>query len=43
VAAGRDLVDYLFWRALLLGLLLIAAAVLAALAYRAIAGRLARR
>ncbi len=43
VAAGRDLVDYLFWRALLLGLLLIAGAVLAALAYRAIAGRLARR
>ncbi len=41
--AGRDLVDYLFWRALLLGLLLLAGALLAALAYRAIAGRLTRR
>jgi hypothetical protein len=41
--AGRDLVDYLFWRALLLGLLLLAGALLAALAYRAIAGRVTRR
>jgi hypothetical protein len=37
--AGRALVDYLFWRALLLGLLLIAAALSAALAYRAFASR----
>lgn len=34
VEAGRDLVDYLFWRALLLGLLLLLAALAAALAYR---------
>jgi hypothetical protein len=39
VEAGRDLVDYLFWRALLLGLLLLLAAFAAALAYR----RLTRR
>jgi hypothetical protein len=38
--AGRALVDHLFWRALLLGLLLIAAALVAALAYRAIATRI---
>ena len=37
--AGRALVDQLFWRALLLGLLLIAAALLAALAYRAMVAR----
>lgn len=43
VQAGRELVDYLFWRALLLGFLLLAGAVAAALAYRVVAGRLARR
>jgi hypothetical protein len=37
--AGRALVDYLFWRALLLGLLLIGAALSAALAYRWFASR----
>jgi hypothetical protein len=37
--AGRALVDHLFWRALLLGLLLIAAALSAALAYRSLASR----
>ena len=36
---GRALVDYLFWRALLLGLLLIVAALSAALAYRWFASR----
>jgi hypothetical protein len=42
VAAGRGLVDYLFGRALLLGLLLIASGLAAALAYRALAQRIAR-
>jgi len=42
VAAGRGLVDYLFARALLLGLLLIASGLAAALAYRALAPRMAR-
>jgi hypothetical protein len=37
--AGRALVDYLFWRALLLGLLLIGAALAAATAYRSFANR----
>jgi hypothetical protein len=37
--AGRALVDHLFWRALLLGLLLIGAALSAALAYRSLASR----
>jgi hypothetical protein len=37
--AGRELVDHLFWRALLLGLLLIGAALSAALAYRSLASR----
>jgi hypothetical protein len=37
--AGRALVDHLFWRALLLGLLLIGAALSAALAYRSLARR----
>jgi hypothetical protein len=37
--AGRALVDHLFWRALLLGLLLIAAVLAASLAYRALATR----
>lgn len=37
--AGRALVDHLFWRALLLGLLLIGAALSAALAYRWFASR----
>jgi len=40
VEAGRGLVDHLFWRALLLGLLLIVGALAAALAYRALAPRL---
>jgi hypothetical protein len=39
VEAGRELVDYLFWRALWLGLLLIAGGFVAALAYRALASR----
>jgi hypothetical protein len=39
VEAGRELVDYLFWRALWLGMLLIAGGFLAALAYRALASR----
>jgi len=43
VEVGRDLVDHLFWRALLLGFLLLAGALAAALVYRAIAARLARR
>ncbi len=38
--AGRALVDHLFWRALLLGLLLIAAALVAAIAYRTTATRI---
>jgi len=38
--AGRALVDYLFWRALLLGGLLIAGGLGAALAYRALAARI---
>ena len=38
--AGRALVDHLFWRALLLGLLLIAATLVAALAYRTMATRI---
>jgi len=38
--AGRALVDYLFWRALLLGGLLIAGGLAAALAYRAVASRI---
>ena len=42
VEAGRGLVDYLFWRALLLGLLLISGALAAALSYRALATRLDR-
>jgi hypothetical protein len=42
VDAGRGLVDYLFGRALLLGLLLIASGLAAALAYRALAPRMAR-
>ena len=37
--AGRALVNHLFWRALLLGLLLIGAALSAALAYRSLASR----
>ncbi len=37
--AGRALVDYLFWRALLLGGLLIAGVLVAGLAYRAVAAR----
>jgi hypothetical protein len=37
--AGRALADYLFWRALLLGGLLIAGGLVAALAYRAVAVR----
>jgi phage shock protein A len=40
VEAGEGLVDRLFWKALLLGLLLIASALGAALAYRAIAPRI---
>ena len=40
VETGRGLVDYLFWRALLLGLLLLASALAAAIAYRALAQRL---
>jgi hypothetical protein len=43
VEAGRELVDYLFWRTLLLGFLLLGGAVTAALAYRVIAARLERR
>jgi hypothetical protein len=43
VDAGRGLVDYLFGRALLLGLLLIASGLAAALAYRALAPRMGRR
>jgi hypothetical protein len=42
VEAGRGLVDYLFGRALLLGLLLIAAGFAAALGYRALAPRVGR-
>jgi hypothetical protein len=38
--AGRALVDYLFWRALLLGGLLIAGGFAASLAYRAVAARI---
>jgi hypothetical protein len=38
--AGRALIDHLFWRTLLLGLLLIAAGLAAALAYRALATRI---
>jgi hypothetical protein len=38
--AGRALVDYLFWRALLLGGLLIAGGLAAGLAYRVIAARI---
>ena len=38
--AGRALVDHLFWRALLLGLLLLAAALATALSYRALADRM---
>jgi hypothetical protein len=38
--AGRALVDYLFWRALMLGGLLIAGGLAAALAYRALAARI---
>jgi hypothetical protein len=37
--AGRALVDHLFWRSLLLGVLLIGAALSAALAYRSLASR----
>jgi hypothetical protein len=40
VEAGQGVVDYLFWRALLLGLLLIASGFAAALGYRVIARRL---
>lgn len=40
IDAGRDLVDYLFWRALTLGLLLIAGGLAAALAYRALVPRI---
>ena len=43
VEAGKGLVDHLFWRALLLGLLLIASALGAALAYRALVSVLADR
>lgn len=43
VEAGQGLVDYLFGRALLLGLLLIASAFAAALAYRALATRMGGR
>ena len=42
VEAGQGLVDYLFGRALLLGLLLIASGLAAALAYRALAQRMGR-
>jgi hypothetical protein len=42
VEAGRGLVDYLLLRALLLGVLLIAAGFAAALAYRALAARIGR-
>jgi ABC-type transporter Mla subunit MlaD len=42
VEAGEGLVDYLFGRALLLGLLLIASGLAAALAYRALAPRMGR-
>jgi hypothetical protein len=42
VEAGRGLVDYLFQRALLLGLLLIAAGLVAALGFRALAPRIGR-
>jgi hypothetical protein len=42
VESARGVVDYLFWRALLLGLLLIAAGLAAVLAYRALAPRLGR-
>jgi hypothetical protein len=42
IEAGRGLVDHLFWRALLLGLLLIAGGLAAALGYRALAPRLDR-
>jgi len=43
VEAGRGLVDYLFRRALLLGLILILAALAAALVYRLAASRMGRR
>jgi Tfp pilus assembly protein PilE len=42
VESARGVVDYLFWRALLLGLLLIAAGLAAVLAYRVLAPRLGR-
>jgi hypothetical protein len=42
VEAGRGLVDYLFGRALLLGLLLIVSGLAAALVYRAVAPRVGR-
>jgi len=40
--AGRALIDRLFWRALLLGLLLLAAGLVTALSYRALADRMGR-
>jgi hypothetical protein len=43
VEAGRELVDYLFWRALLLGLLLLLAALAVALIYRWLARRMDAR
>jgi len=43
VEAGRDLVDYLFRRALLLGLVLVVAALAAALLYRVVASRMIAR
>jgi hypothetical protein len=43
IDAGRELVDYLFWRALLLGLLLLAGGLAAALAYRRLASSITSR
>jgi hypothetical protein len=43
VEAGRELGDYLFWQALLLGLLLIGGALSAAIAYRAIDRRISSK
>jgi hypothetical protein len=43
VEAGRELGDYLFWRVLLLGLLLIGGALSAAIAYRAIDRRISSK
>lgn len=43
IDAGRALVDYLFWRALLLGLLLLAGGLAAAVAYRRLASGITSR